>query len=262
MEFYKILNNYTGSRLWHEYPPPSVDESVPTVLGPLFVKKNPVWKRGLDLFGSLCGLIVLSPLFLIIGILIKSVSPGPILFKQKRVGSGGRIFNCLKFRTMTLNADSTVHKEYLEKLIGSCHASEHRGVPMEKLPEDTRIIRFGHFLRASGLDELPQLINVLYGQMSLVGPRPPIPYEVQQYRHWYNGRFDVVPGLTGLWQVSGKNKLGFNEMIRLDIQYAMKRSFLLDCKILLMTPYAIFRQIREMRPTRDTMPGERSLDRR
>ena len=118
---------------------------------------------------------------------------------------------------------------------------------MKKLQQDPRIIRNGHLLRASGLDELPQLLNVLLGEMSLIGPRPPIPYEVEQYKLWFRGRFDVVPGLTGLWQVSGKNRLGFNEMIRLDIQYAQKRSLILDLKILLKTPFAIYEQIKDMR---------------
>ena len=110
-----------------------------------------------------------------------------------------------------------------------------------------QVIPFGWLLRSACLDELPQLINVLRGQMSLIGPRPPIPYEVEQYQLWYKGRFDVVPGMTGLWQISGKNKLGFNEMIRLDIQYAMKRSFLLDMKILLKTPCAIYLQLKEIK---------------
>ena len=114
---------------------------------------------------------------------------------------------------------------------------------MKKLENDCRIIKYGNLLRVTGLDELPQLVNVLMGHMSLVGPRPPVPYEVAQYQHWHKTRFDVVPGLTGLWQVSGKNKLGFNEMIRLDITYAKRASFLLDCRILMMTPFAVLSQL-------------------
>jgi lipopolysaccharide/colanic/teichoic acid biosynthesis glycosyltransferase len=224
----------------------TIRKAQPAALDPLFIKKIPIWKRTFDILGSVCGIIVLSPLFLFIGILIKTVSPGPILFKQKRVGCGGRHFNLLKFRTMKLNADADIHRHYLCTLIDSCKENSSNGDPMEKLPKDPRIIPLGCVLRAAGLDELPQLINVLKGQMSLVGPRPPIPYEVEQYSLWYKGRFDVVPGLTGLWQIRGKNKLGFNEMMRLDIQYAARRSFLLDCKILLKTPYVVYQQIKEM----------------
>lgn len=215
----------------------------PQRLEPLFVRRFPRWKRLLDIMGSVCGLIVLAPIFATIGIMIKIVSPGPVLFRQHRVGAGGNLFTCLKFRTMKVNADTKVHEKHIEKLIGSTTVGGQPGDPMEKLNRDSRVIFGGHLLRSAGLDELPQLINVLSGQMSLVGPRPPIPYEVAKYPHWYRARFDIVPGLTGLWQVSGKNRLGFNEMIRLDIKYAMNRSFFLDCKILLLTPFAVFRQL-------------------
>lgn len=225
--------------------------SRPFRLDPLFIKKIPVWKRTFDIVGSLCALVLLLPLFLIVGIYIKTVSPGTIFFKQKRVGCGGTSFNLYKFRTMKLNADASIHKQYLRKLINSSKNSRDTGDPMVKLLKDQRIIPFGGFIRASGLDELPQLINVLVGHMSLVGPRPPIFYEVEQYKLWHKGRFDVIPGLTGLWQISGKNKLGFNEMIRLDIQYAKKCSFLLDLKILLKTPYTIYQQLNGMNKDRN-----------
>ena len=214
------------------------------------VKDIPFWKRTMDISGAICGLIVFAPLFLFIAIIIKIVSPGPIFFKQKRIGCGGVIFNFIKFRTMKENSNHLVHKKYLQQLISSCNLDKNNGKPMEKLKKDQRIIKYGHFLRASGLDELPQLVNVLMGQMSLVGPRPPIPYEAEQYRTWYRGRFDVVPGLTGLWQTSGKNKLGFNEMIRLDIQYARKRSLFLDLKIIIKTPYILFLQVRDLKTGR------------
>jgi lipopolysaccharide/colanic/teichoic acid biosynthesis glycosyltransferase len=228
----------------------------------LFAKPLPWWKRCVDIIASSVGLIVLSPLFFIIGILIKTVSPGPVFFKQQRVGHGGKLFPCLKFRTMRLDADTSIHKDYLTRLIGSGRSSGNIGEPMQKIVNDHRIIKFGNFLRAAGMDELPQLINVFLGHMSLVGPRPPIPYEVEQYQHWYKTRFDVVPGLTGLWQVSGKNKLGFNEMIRLDIQYAMKSSILLDCKILLKTPYVVFRQVIEFISNKYEYQPERQASRR
>jgi lipopolysaccharide/colanic/teichoic acid biosynthesis glycosyltransferase len=247
----KRTDGLTEHSPWCSYKNRAGHGPRPLVLNPIFIKQIPVWKRAFDIVGSLCGLIMLCPLFLVIGIFIKTVSPGPIFFKQKRVGCGGTLFNLYKFRTMKLNADATLHRQYLMKLIASSKASSNPGDPMEKLPADPRIIPYGRFLRRSGLDELPQLINVLRGQMSLVGPRPPIPYEVEQYKLWHTGRFDVMPGLTGLWQISGKNKLGFNEMIRFDIQYAMKRSLLLDLKILLKTPYVVYLQLKEMKKGQD-----------
>jgi lipopolysaccharide/colanic/teichoic acid biosynthesis glycosyltransferase len=233
---------------------PYANRALPEALAIVLVKKIPIWKRCMDLCGSICGLILLFPMFLVIGLFIKVVSPGPVFFKQERIGKGGRPFQCLKFRTMKCDADITLHKEHLARLIGSCRTNGNAGDPMEKLENDPRIIKFGKFLRASGMDELPQLINVLMGQMSLIGPRPPIPYEVAHYPQWYMNRFDVTPGLTGLWQISGKNRLGFNQMIRLDIQYAMHRSFLLDLKILLLTPYAIYVQVKNLVQKRHINP--------
>lgn len=226
----------------------------PDRLNQLFVRPLPLWKRGLDVVGAVAGLIIFSPLLLLISVMIKVVSSGPVLFRQQRVGCGGKFFSCFKFRTMVLDADSTLHKKHLERLIDSSKANANPGEPMQKLAKDPRIIKGGEFLRVTGLDELPQLFNVLLGQMSLVGPRPPIPYEVDQYPNWYKARFDVVPGLTGLWQVSGKNRLGFNEMIRLDIQYAKQRSLFLDLKIILMTPYAVYQQVRDLRSRRALLP--------
>lgn len=233
--------------VWRNRKKKTSYQSHKKILESLFIKRTPIWKRIFDIIGALSGLIMFSPLFLFIGILIKTVSPGPVLFKQKRVGCGGTLFNLLKFRTMQLNADQKVHQQYLAELISSSQANCSVGNPVEKLYKDPRIIKYGHFLRATGLDELPQLINIFLGQMSLIGPRPTIPYEVQKYKLWYRGRFDVVPGLTGLWQIGGKNKLSFNEMIRLDIQYTLKRSFLLDCKILFNTPCAIYFQLKELK---------------
>lgn len=232
-------------------------EDHPALLETVFAKRVPFWKRLIDIGLSLCGLIILSPFLFFIATLIKIVSPGPILFKQQRVGRGGKLFTCLKFRTMTCNAETTVHKDYLTQLIRGCQSSDNLGAPMKKLENDCRIIRYGNILRVTGLDELPQLFNVLMGHMSLVGPRPPVPYEVAQYQPWHKARFDVVPGLTGLWQVSGKNKLGFNTMIRLDINYAKRASFLLDCWILMMTPYAILIQLTDYLSKRNIQTDRR-----
>lgn len=204
---------------------------------PFFMRKMPIWKRAIDIFGSLICLVLVSPLLLMIAALIKIVCPGSILFKQERIGYGGRKFQFLKFRTMKVNCDTTEHQKHLACLI---HADGDTNLPMNKLDDcNTSIIPLGRLLRMTYLDELPQLINVLRGEMSLVGPRPPIPYEVEEYLWWHNDRFNAVPGMTGLWQVSGKNKLTFKEMVRLDIQYSRHLSFLLDLKILIKTPFAI-----------------------
>ncbi len=196
-----------------------------------FVRLVPPWKRPLDIAGSLVGLVFFSPLFLLLTAYIRIVSPGPVLFKQKRVGCGGKQFTFLKFRTMKLNNDTITHRKHLKNLISS------PDTPMEKLDhgKDPRIIFGGRIIRKLALDELPQFVNILKGEMSLVGPRPCIPYEAEEYLRWHRHRFDVLPGLTGLWQVSGKNRLTFKQMIRLDIAYGKRMSFWLDIKILLLT---------------------------
>lgn len=202
----------------------------------------PVWKRALDLFCILVSLPVTLPLGLAIAAYIKLVSPGPVLFRQERIGYRGQRFWCLKFRTMRVNADTSCHQQHLKSLLTS-------DAPMIKLDVkgDPRLIRGGAFLRATGLDELPQLINVLRGEMSLVGPRPCLPYEYEQYDDWARQRCEAVPGLTGLWQVSGKNHTTFRRMIELDIQYARTKSLWLDLRIMAKTFSALAAQVRETR---------------
>ena len=215
---------------------------------PFYVRKMPTWKRSMDIIGSLLALIIFSPLFILIAALIKIVSPGPIFFKQERMGYGGKKFTFLKFRSMKVNSDASFHQKYYRQLITD---DKGRCSPMAKLDgSNPHIIPFGKLLRKTYLDELPQLINVLRGEMSLVGPRPPIPYEVSEYINWHNGRFDAIPGMTGLWQVSGKNKLTFQEMVRLDISYSRNLSFLSDLKILLLTPLAILSDLIESTRTK------------
>jgi lipopolysaccharide/colanic/teichoic acid biosynthesis glycosyltransferase len=211
-----------------------------------YTKKMTRKKRSLDLLGSLLGLIILSPLFIILWCVIKSVSRGPAIYKQTRIGLGGRPFTFLKFRTMAINADTTTHRDYLASLIQGENGQESHSKPtMAKLDDnDGNIIPFGKLIRKTYLDELPQLFNVLLGDMSLIGPRPPIPYEVEEYQLWHTGRFDTTPGMTGLWQVSGKNRLTFDQMVRLDIQYIRRQSFWMDLKILLMTPMVIASELK------------------
>ena len=194
-------------------------------------------KRASDIIIATLALAILSPLWLIIALIIKLDSRGPIFYKQERVGMDGRIFLFYKFRTMRVGTDDAAHREYQQKYIaGSAEATLVEGErPAYKLVADKRITRVGQWLRRLSLDELPQLLNVLRGDMSVVGPRPPIPYEVEAYQLWHRKRLDMKPGLTGLWQVSGRNRLPFDEMVRLDLFYIENWSLLLDLKIILRT---------------------------
>ena len=216
-------------------------------LHPIFMYSFPPTKRMLDLIVGILMLVVLSPVFLFATVLIKLVSKGPIFFKQERVGFLGRVFTLYKFRSMEISESREEHREYMAALI----RGEMRDKPM--LKQERNLIRGGSFLRKTGIDELPQLWNVLRGEMSLVGPRPPIPYESREYIRWYNGRFEVKPGLTGLWQVGEKNSLSFEEMIRIDLQYAKRYNLLMDLKIIFMTPLTIlFRFFKRS----NTLPSE------
>jgi lipopolysaccharide/colanic/teichoic acid biosynthesis glycosyltransferase len=200
---------------------------------PVFKLMVPPWKRALDIIGSLLGLAVLWPVFVLISIYIKIVSPGPAFFTQQRIGREGKLFTFIKFRTMKYNNDQTAHRDFIVNRIRS-------GNSLAKLDDhDKRIILGGRIIRKTCLDELPQLFNVLLGEMSLVGPRPCLPYEAQEFLLWHTHRFDALPGMTGLWQVSGKNKLTFTQMIRLDISYCAQMSFINDIKIILRTFPAI-----------------------
>ena len=198
-----------------------------------------VAKRALDITGSVVGLVVASVPMLFIAILVKLTSPGPVLFRQDRVGFLGRKFVMLKFRTMFLNADPGIHKAYVSNFINGRNEEVNEGTredPFYKKKEDSRITPLGRILRKFSLDELPQLFNVLKGEMSLVGPRPPIPYEVEEYKLWHRGRVvEVKPGLTGLWQVKGRSRTDFDDMVRLDLQYADCWSLWFDLKIIFET---------------------------
>ncbi len=217
-------------------------------------------RRLLDLLVASTVLVALSPLLALIALAIRLESPGPVIFRQRRLGQGLRPFTVLKFRTMRNGADAAVHREYVHSLIGSDAAGgerangrpasgergEHSDRPdggrgqLYKLSVDSRITRVGRFLRSWSLDELPQLVNVLRGEMALVGPRPVIPYEVERYPERYLPRFTVKPGLTGLWQVSGRNERTYEEMVRFDIEYARRASLLLDLRILARTVPVVF----------------------
>jgi lipopolysaccharide/colanic/teichoic acid biosynthesis glycosyltransferase len=197
----------------------------------------------MDIVGGAFGLLMFAPLFLIIALAVKLTSKGPVFFRQQRIGQFGTPFVFLKFRSMHLNNDPKIHLDYIRQLISGKaerQPGNGNGQGVYKLTADPRVTRVGAFLRRTSLDELPQFINVLRGEMSLVGPRPPIPYEVDKYQTWHRRRvLEAKPGITGLWQVSGRSRVGFDEMVRLDVRYAMQRSFWLDLKILLLTPRAV-----------------------
>jgi lipopolysaccharide/colanic/teichoic acid biosynthesis glycosyltransferase/GGDEF domain-containing protein len=204
-------------------------------------------KRAMDLLGSIVCMIVLSPFFVVIPIVIKVSSKGPIIFRQERVGLYGKKFVFLKFRSMYVNNDSSIHREFVSNLIGGQKGNNPKqegsgegGV--YKIRNDSRVTPVGRFLRKTSLDELPQLLNILMGDMSLVGPRPPIPYEVEKYEVWHRRRvLEVKPGLSGLWQVKGRSITTFDEMVRLDLKYMKERSIWLDMKIILQTPLAVLK---------------------
>jgi lipopolysaccharide/colanic/teichoic acid biosynthesis glycosyltransferase len=202
-------------------------------------------KRLMDIVGSSLLLILSAPMLLAISLAIKVSSKGPVLFRQQRVGQNGQRFTFLKFRSMYVDNDHSVHKEYVRKLIASEAAPETglgNGGCIYKITNDKRVTRVGRFLRRTSLDELPQFLNVLRGDMSLVGPRPAIQYELDAYQTWHRRRLlEVKPGITGLWQVTGRSKVTFDEMVRLDLRYATSWSPWLDLRILLLTPFAVIR---------------------
>jgi exopolysaccharide biosynthesis polyprenyl glycosylphosphotransferase len=200
-------------------------------------------KRAFDVTAVAISLPLLSPLFLVIMILIKLDSKGPVLYKQERIGENGRVFTMYKFRSMQVDADPSIHKEHVTRLIQHNLLPEQLGTQNHslKLDSDPRVTRIGKTIRKTSIDELPQLFNVLRGEMSLVGPRPPLVYEAELYQDWHKRRFEVLPGITGLWQVKGRNQVSFDEMVRMDLDYIQNQSIWLDIKVLLQTPLAVIK---------------------
>jgi exopolysaccharide production protein ExoY len=219
----------------------------------------PWWKRTLDLLLLLLLLPAVGLFFTVLALFIKVVSRGPVLFVQERIGYRGKAFQLYKFRSMHPNSDSQVHRAHLSQLM-------HSDSPMRKLDisGDSRLIPFGRLLRASGMDELPQLINVLKGEMSIIGPRPATTYEYAMYQPEHLKRLEALPGLTGLWQVSGKNTTTFDQMIKLDTFYVQHLSFWLDCRILLLTFPVLLKQLtdRPAPPPGSSAPMQFKLSRK
>src|SRR5580704_8989101 len=241
ISFYAFPDGWKGGG--HQRP---VD---PTMYPDLFEVKERkklslLTKRVMDVLGASVALILLSPIFLILAVLIKFTSKGPIFFHQERVGQFGSRFVFLKFRSMYVSTDAAIHREYVRNFIAGKANSEAREGSKKgvyKITNDPRVTWIGKFMRRTSLDEIPQFWNVMIGEMSLVGPRPPIPYEIEAYDIWHRRRLlESRPGITGLWQVRGRSKTTFDEMVRLDLQYSRMWSPMLDVKILLQTPRAVF----------------------
>jgi exopolysaccharide production protein ExoY len=214
----------------------------------------PLWKRALDISCALVAIPLLLPMILVIALIIKASSKGPVVFSQERIGLLGKRFTLYKFRTMIAGADTAAHEKHVDTLIKT-------NGPMTKLDArgDTRLIPLGRIIRAAGLDELPQLINVLRGEMSVVGPRPCLPNEYNCYLPQQRERFRTLPGLTGLWQVSGKNRTTFSEMIDCDIQYVRTQSLWLDLKIISKTIPALVFEVKDIQsPSTSTTPSHSS----
>ena len=236
---------------WHVFPEiPGDDSGIPsdTELYPDVVNRNKanrflrITKRLIDILGSIVALLLFSPFYGIIALLVKLSSEGPVIFTQERLGQFGNTFHCLKFRTMYANNDPRIHQEFMKRVIKGKYDgnSGNGGKPVYKMTNDPRVTRIGRFLRRTSLDEFPQFINVLKGDMSLVGPRPPLAYEYLQYDIWQRRRvIESKPGITGLWQVRGRSRVRFDDMVRLDLQYGSAWSLWLDMQILLQTPRAV-----------------------
>jgi len=199
-------------------------------------------KRAMDIIGSTMAIVLFSPFFLLITALVKLTSKGPVLFKQERLGQFGSTFTFLKFRSMYVNNDHKIHEEFMQRMISGAYDATAQGgsKPVYKMKNDPRVTSVGRFLRRMSLDELPQFFNVLTGDMSLVGPRPPLAYEYEEYDVWHRRRvLEIKPGITGLWQVNGRSRVGFDDIVRLDLRYARGWSLWLDLKILAQTPRAV-----------------------
>jgi lipopolysaccharide/colanic/teichoic acid biosynthesis glycosyltransferase len=229
----------------HSRPDRVADIKLYPDLSPKVSKKRlpVVLKRGIDILGSGLLLLLLSPVLAAIALAIKLTSKGSVLFEQERLGQFGTKFKCLKFRTMYSNNDPKIHREFVQRFIAGATESQEKDASEPtvcKITNDPRVTTVGKFLRKASLDEFPQFWNVLRGEMSLVGPRPPVPYEFEVYDFWHRRRvLEVKPGVTGLWQVSGRSRTSFDDMVRLDLQYSQKWSLWLDLKILLATPRAV-----------------------
>lgn len=210
-------------------------------VAPRHILYQRVIKRWLDFLFTFIVLIFLMPLLLLLALAIKLHSPGPVFYKQERIGKDGRPFFMYKFRTMKTGNHSDFHKKYVQNLIRNNISPAQMGVKSLKMTADPRITRIGKLLRQFSVDEIPQLINVLRGEMTIVGPRPPLPYEFELYSNWHKQRLYILPGITGLWQVKAHNLVSFEEMVHIDLYYINNLSLWLDLKIMLLTPWEMIK---------------------
>ncbi len=206
----------------------------------MVIRIYPFFKRVLDVAGSLALLLLTAPALLVTALVIRLDSPGPAIFRQKRVGRGRKLFTAYKFRSMFADNDESVHKKYIERLLGPDAERAAQSGGVFKLSDDPRVTRTGRLIRRLSIDELPQLWNVLLGDMSLVGPRPAVPYELEHFEPWMFEKFSVKPGITGLWQVEGRSSTGYRQMVQKDIEYAKNLSWRLDLSILCRTLVVVF----------------------
>jgi len=221
---------------------PPVDLLIDAFVPPRHHPVRDAAKRGLDVVGSVVLLATFAPVWLVVFAIVKSTSPGPAIYRQVRVGRRGEPFTMLKFRTMHVNAGDGIHKDYMDWFISSSGQQPRNGSEVFKLTNDPRITPLGRALRHISMDEVPQFLNVLRGEMSLVGPRPPLPSEVARYQPWHRRRvLEAKPGITGLWQVKGRSRTTFDEMVRMDLEYARTHSLWTDLKLLAATPIAMFK---------------------
>ncbi|MCI0589991.1 MAG: sugar transferase [Gammaproteobacteria bacterium] len=248
---FSIVTATFPDQLFHRF---SAKQEDPETLSPYFLEDSTesiplrnLLKRGVDIVGSLLAILILSPVMLITALIITTTSTGPVLFKQIRLGRKGVPFTFYKFRSMRSSVDESIHREYITKFINGKLEEINQGdmtKPLYKLKSDPRVTRIGRIIRKTSIDELPQLFNVLRGDMSLVGPRPPLPYEAEQYQSWHLRRIlEMKPGITGLWQVEGRSETSFDDMVRLDLRYIRSCSFMLDVKILIKTVKVVIQSI-------------------
>ena len=223
-------------------PDPPVDLLIDTFVPAARRPASDIAKRSLDIVGSLSLLLLFAPAMLAAFLAVRLSSPGPVLFRQERVGRRGEPFTMLKFRSMRVGAGHAIHKDYVTWFITASDKQPRHDGEVFKLTADPRITRAGNWLRKTSLDELPQFLNVLRGDMSLVGPRPPLPFEVEKYQPWHRRRvLEAKPGITGIWQVKGRSRTTFDEMVRMDLEYARTRSLWTDIRILAATPLAMIK---------------------
>ena len=247
LEFQKVGSIGISWQLYPEHSDHQIAAGNPTFYPDLAHRRRTqrvllTLKRLMDIFGSITAILLFAPLFLLAAVLVKTTSKGPTIFRQERLGQFGKTFKLFKFRSMYVNNDNKIHQEFITRVIkGEHQGREQNGTKsVYKMTTDPRITRFGGFLRRTSLDELPQFFNVLKGDMSLVGPRPPLAYEYKEYDLWHRRRvLEVKPGITGLWQVRGRSRIRFDDMVRLDLEYVRTWSLWLDIRILLRTPRAV-----------------------